>query len=405
MGSWRPALKWGVGFAVMQRLVLLVWMSLIGIFAHPQIMHLNELHTDPVAQLAPLDTPFAQVALGGWRRWDATHYLNLAQNGYRSSDPGPSVFGMLTPLSIRAFDSLLPGGLDLAAMISSTVFFALALTFLYRICEVYYQNERLAKYAVSTVALLPIGHFYSAPMSESLYLAMGLICFYAAVRERWLIAALFGMLAALTRTQGVVLMAVIGILLLEKVIQREPDWKDRLWQSAKQGWVLALIPAGVLGFLAFRQAQGFPSINEIYSNNSYVFFVNPLEGLFINLRHYLTHLSSAFINYDFWGLIITIGLVVTALRYPQHRRLALMVYTIGHVASFVSKINWAWGDYTIVTATQSFTRYTLALFPLMILIADLVSRMPRLARYAYWIASFFGLLIFSALALLGQGLV
>lgn len=403
--NWRPALKWGIGAAVLHRILLLIWMSIIGIAARPQIVYLNNLHTDPVAQLPPLETPFEEVALGGLRRWDASHYLNLAQNGYRVSDPGPSVFGLLTPLSIRAFDAIVPGGLDWAAMVSSTVFLAVALTFLFRVCETYYQDGRLAKYAVGVVGLLPIGHFYSAPMSENLYLAMALVSFYAAARERWLLAGIFGALAALTRVQGVILIAVEGVMLLEKVFKREPQWKEHIWQTVKQGWVLALIPLGGLAFWGYRTAQGLPSVNDTYYNYSFAFFVNPIEGLFINIRYYLTHLPASLANFDFWGMLITAILTVIALRTPRHRRLALIIYTVGHVLIFVTRINWEWGTHSNPSATQSFARYTLALFPLMILIADGVSRLPRLAQYAYWIASFCGLLIFSALALLGQGLV
>src|SRR5215212_3980968 len=111
------AVKWGFGAALVHRLFLSLWLALgWGIVGS----HLNGIQADfhtAGAQLPKLESTADEYVFGVWRRWDAVHYLDLASNGYRLENPGPTVFGILTPLSIRAFDSVLPGSVDLAALV------------------------------------------------------------------------------------------------------------------------------------------------------------------------------------------------------------------------------------------------------------------------------------------------
>jgi hypothetical protein len=370
-----------VTVALAQRLVLMGFMAGVWLLVGAPTGQPIDFHAKPGHNLPALTTPAEQLIFGVWRRWDAVHYYRLALYGYTDADPGATVFGVLTPLGFRAFDALLPGGIDLAALFLSTAAFALALACLYRLCETYYADPELAPWAVCVTAVWPLAHFFSAPMSESIYLALALGLFYFAARGRWLWAGVCGLLATLARSQGALLVGIGALLLVESWLTQPPIvWRERLRGAVFSAWPLALIPLGILGFEVFRQNQQLPPVAEVYADHSYVFFVNPLEGLLINLRWIAEH-PRDLLQPDLAMLLVTLVLALVMLTQRAHRRLALVAYTFGFLLVFVSKINWAWGT-DDVTYTQSYARYALVLFPLFVLVADGLRRAPAWGRIA-----------------------
>jgi hypothetical protein len=307
---------------------------------------------------------------------------------------------VLTPIGIHLFDSVLPGGVDIAGMVFATAAFWLALVLLYRVCAIYYGDSDLGRWATLLLALSPLSFFYSAPMSEAIYLAMVLGLFYAGARDKWGWAAVCGMLATLARSQGVILAGIGGIMVWE---QSSGSLRERIINTIRKGWLLAAIPLALAAFLAFRQSQGLPALDDIYRMRSFIFFVNSIEGLRLNIAWALAHPGDAIFNPDLWALVGSIGLGIWMLFSPRHRRLALVAYTFGSILIFVSKINWAWGDTSQITYTQSFARYSLALFPLSILVADKLRNAPKSMRAIVMGLSVLGLLIFSMLFTLGGG--
>lgn len=404
MSDWRPAIRWGLSVALVSRLVLLVWMAAVWLLIGQRWDIPVYLHANPTSHDLPaLDSPLEQAVFGVWRRWDASHYLNLAQNGYLPDNPGATVFAPLTPLGIRLMDGLLPGSIDLGAMAFATLTFAFALVMLYRVCQVYYRDDSLGRWSVITLALLPMAYFFSAPMSESVYLGMALGVFYAGARGRWMQAGVFGALATLARSQGVVLAGVAGLMLLEDSFQHCPSWRARILYLIRAGWPLTLIPLAFAGFLLYRQSLGLPPLNDTYYTYSYNYFTNPLEGAFINLRWMVQNPGDAILSPDSWALVISVALCLVAFRNPHQRRLPLLVYTLVSILLFISRINWAWGDHEQVLYTQSFGRYALTLFPFTIWLADWLRHATPRMRLVYITLSGLGLLILSALLALGGG--
>jgi hypothetical protein len=351
--------------------------------------------------LPPLNSPIERAAFDVWRRWDAVHYLTLAQYGYQAQHPGPTVFGLLTPIGIRWTSLLFAGNLDLGAMVFATATFALALVLLYRLCEVYYSHHQLAKWAVIVVAVFPVSYFCQAPMSEGLYLATVLGTFYAAETRRFWAAAVFGLLATLARSQGVLLVLIILVIALEQLHQGGIPKREWITLVIKRCWTLAIIPLGLVTFLVFRQSQELPSIAEVYRTHSYVFFTDPLSGLWYNFRWFIDNLPDTLLNVDLWVILLTLILSPGLIR--QRMKPALIVYTILSILIFLSKINWRWGSYDTITGTQSYARYALALFPLAILTAHWIVRAKRGVRLMYLGISSFLLLFLSQLAALGIG--
>jgi Gpi18-like mannosyltransferase len=402
LAGWRPALLWGFGIALAHRLLLGLWMALGWVMVGVDMLHLPmDYQPHGAAGLPMLETPFEQLALGLWRRWDARHYLTLALSGYQLNDPGSTVFGPLTPLGIHLLDIALPGPVDVAGLVFGILSFGLALTLLYRFCEVYHQDVELGRQAVILMALLPLSFFLSAPMSDAIYLAMVLGMFYAGVRNRWGLAALFGALATLARLQGIMLVGIAGLLLLESQ-STSMSWSQRGIDVLKRGWWLILIPLSYIGFVVYRNSLGLPSLADTQARYSYIFLTNPFEGLWINLRWHFAHLSESLLNADFLSILVVSILLVVLFSQPRYRRLSLATYALSSALIFISKVNWEYGTGDVI-ATISFGRYALSLFPLVIVAADILRKLPRWSRLLIVSGLMVGLLLFSLQNALGVG--
>ena len=390
--GWSTALKWGTGVALAHRLLLGVWMAAVWMVISPWTTYEADFNAVEAYNLPRLSSPAEQLIFGVWRRWDANHYLNLAVHGYQPENPGPTVFGALMPLAFRFFDRVLPGPVDLAAMVCETLAFGLALTLLFRLCATHFGDESLARWAVGVTALQPLSYFFAAPLSESAYLALSLGTFYAAYRERWLVAGLCGFLATLARTQGVLLAAVAGLILLDKARTA----RDGLREIIRRSWALLLIPAGALVFTAFRAGHGLPPLSDVYLHYSYLFYTDPVRGLFLNARHFVRQWPHSAYDTDLLALIVSLVLGGVLLRHPFLDQLPLVGYTWLHLLLFLGKIN---RDHftSEITYTQSFGRYALILFPLTLLVADWLRRRPS-TRARFWclVALLAILLVFSA---------
>jgi Mannosyltransferase (PIG-V) len=153
-----------------------------------------------------------------WTRWDARHFLEVAEYGYTDprTDPHATAFFPLFPLQIRLLTAvgMTPG---LAGMLISFGSSVVAVAYLYRLAE-----EELGPDAGRRAALyllfFPTAVFLVAPYSEALFLAGAIPAFYYARHRRWLRAGAFAALAMGARMAGAFLL--VG-LALEWLRQRE----------------------------------------------------------------------------------------------------------------------------------------------------------------------------------------
>lgn len=396
----RRALVWGLGAALLHRLLLQLWMGIIWLAVGPYLAETPDFQTPLGAGLPLLPAP-ESVIFGIWRRWDAIHYLDLAQVGYLGTNQDLSVFPPLTHWLIRFIGWLVPGHVDVAGMIFATLTFGLALALIYLLCRAYLRDEPLGQWAVAAYALFPLSHFFAAPMSDGLYLALVLGAFLCAVHERWWAVGLLGFLATITRTQGALLLLPLAAVMAEHAWRTHPRKLRHLASYAlRRAWPLALIPLGALAFTIYRDSLGLPPMDAIYRDISYRMFVNPLEGLWINLSYLLFREPT---SVDAWAVVISLILSAWLIIRKTNRRWAFVAYCLCYLALFLIPINYAYGT-EILTNTQSFARYALALFPLIILIADVLrssGKYTRLIGISLLLAGFLSLSARHVLGLLG----
>lgn len=180
-----------------------------------------------------------------WQRFtqagDSPHYLFIAQNGYVSQgeDAKWIVFYPLYPLCIRLMSFLTGGNPALAGLIVSQLCWGGCGAMALRLAGQWLPRSRAA-WAVGFLAVYPFSFFSMGVYTESLFLLLCLSCMRLALTKHWGWAGLLGGLAALCRTQGMVLLLPVFWLWL------------RARQTGRQGAKslgILLIPAGWFGYL------------------------------------------------------------------------------------------------------------------------------------------------------------
>lgn len=177
--------------------------------------------------------PLDPVQVAGWRvgpvsvgwhnlitateRQDALWFLRIGTSGYASND-GSAAFFPLYPLAIRIV-AWLPGvsPLGAALLISNAAFYG-ALVLLHGLTRMEF-SEETARTSVLFLAIFPTAFFFLAPYTEGPFLLLSVAAFWFARRDRWVLAAVAGALAASTRSIGILLLPALAV---EAVMQ----WRE-----------------------------------------------------------------------------------------------------------------------------------------------------------------------------------
>src|SRR6266568_2945592 len=179
--------------------------------------------------------------LGLWNRWDAVHYVTLAENGYQATGEARflivfyPLFPWLTRITALVFRNYVVSALIVVAIASIA-----AGLLLKQLVKLDYGDE-VGDRAVWFLFIFPGSVALHTPFTESVLLALAIGAFLAARKERWPVAGLLGALACLSRINGLVLMPA---LVVEAGYQY---WKTRQWRWQ---WLwIGLVGVGVLSYL------------------------------------------------------------------------------------------------------------------------------------------------------------
>jgi hypothetical protein len=210
----------------------------------------RELVPGPVAHPRPLGVgpsyssiPFLDL----WGQWDSSWYLSIAKYGYRPEPLEGALanyaFFPLYPLLARGAGWMV-GNPYIGGLIVSNGAFIVACVFLYRLVALD-DDVATARRTVKYLFAAPAAFLFSAMLTESLYLALVVMCFYFARRKRWWAVGLLGFLLALTRGPGfLAVVPLLWVYLEQRGFSLRRMRPDVLW--------LALLPATVGTFMLFN---------------------------------------------------------------------------------------------------------------------------------------------------------
>ena len=221
-----------------------IGLSLLSVVAVDLIEPLDPVHVP--GRAAPPATQGWHNAIDATERQDAVWYLRLADDGWSTGDASAAFFP-LYPLTVRAVAWVLPGDDLLAALLVSNLAFLGALLALFALTAEAF-GERIARRAIVVAAVFPTSFFFLAPYTESLFLLLTILTFREARHDRWARVAVFGALAALTRSVGILL---VPALLIDAVRGRSGGDRGRAGGARALGARISGAAAIALGPLCW----------------------------------------------------------------------------------------------------------------------------------------------------------
>lgn len=308
----------------------------------------RDLTPGPVVHPQPLgigasysSVPFLDL----WGQWDSSWYLSIAEGGYKSFPlEGPFAnyaFFPLYPFLARAVGWFV-GGPFLGGLVVSNVAFLVACVFLYRLVALD-DDAGTARRAVKYLIAAPTAFLFSAMLTESLFLALAVMCFYFARTKRWWAVGVLGFFLALSRAPGALVVVPLLWMYLE---QRGRSLRrvrpDALW--------LAGFPAGLCVFMA---------VNEALTGDALAFRHIQITAWGHHLQDPVSALwgalSSDRFSYRFngWYLVMVLGLTLVL------RRRVGTAYLLLIVVSLVPPMSYG--------TWEAMTRYTVVIFPLYVI--------------------------------------
>ncbi|HEU0028105.1 MAG TPA: mannosyltransferase family protein [Ktedonobacterales bacterium] len=318
-----------------------------------------------------------------WSRMDTDWYVGIAQAGYNYSPVIGSranffpLFPALMAIGGRAIEPLglpSPWVYVVVGTAISWAAFAAACVALYQLALLRF-DRRVAAGAVTLLAVFPFSFYYGVAYTEALYLLLAVLAFLAIERGNWWGAAGAAGLASALRPPGLILGACVA-LAYGLAWLRERRWLRRDMLS------LALIPMGALAYTAYCWAAFGEPLAYIKTARA-----GWHEGLQLNALIMARDLATSpkaweIIRYPHnWTvpkyLFITSGmaylglLAICLLTIPFVWRLLGPVYAIFVIVSAAAPL-------ALFPSIQSLGRYLSVLFPVFIVLAYPLRRLPLL---------------------------
>lgn len=325
-----------------------------------------------------------------WMGWDAKHYLNLAELGYNGYvEDGKHLFLVFFPLYpwlIRAVTVLTRNYIS-SAFIISYLAYAIGCCFLYSMTANDY-GKRVAKKAVIFLSIFPFSFFFGGIMTESLFFLTSVACLYYIRQHKWPLVMVWGILACLTRIQGLALGLAAGVELCIYYqpikMLREKDWKSfRNLMFTKVPYLLGIL-LGTVGYLL---------LNYVTTGNPFEFLIHQKEHWFNTTVPFTTCLSTVYdgiVNGGFDLSAISIWL-------PEFLMfvMTLLVLLYSMRKHYVTYTTYLW-TYLILCYSISWllsgTRYMSCAVPVFILAAEATEQHDWLDRWYIAVSGmFFGI--------------
>ncbi len=323
---------------------------------------------------------FTQAPDPSFNRWDAPHYLYIAQYWYAKSGDEANfiVFPPLYPI-LLSLTSRIP--LTSPILFSNFLFILGGLLF-YKVVALYYKKN-IAFWATIFLCIFPTSYFFSAPYTESLFLLLSAGVFYLIYKKMWFTSAILASMAMLTRTIGLLLF----IPIVYEVLQLKPK-KYLLIFAIGTPFFIATCFYLLINYLVLGDPLAFGSILQNHWQKTFAFPWDSLIGSWKNA--FIFPLTDYSLIVGVWEAIpATFGilLIPTAFKYLKK---SWALYYSAYIL-FITSTNFL----------LSTPRYLLLNIPIFVILAFVFQKHKKL-RLAWIFVSSALLTYFAILFVSGQ---
>jgi hypothetical protein len=206
--------------------------------------------------------PNGPAVLTGWvqalveplRSWDGLWYTQIADLGYGAFQNANPAFWPVFPWLMEWGNRITGWPLEVVGWVLANVFFVVALGFVYALVKIDF-DQRIARVTLWVLALFPMALFFSAVYTESLFLMLAAAALYFARTRSWALAGLIGLAAALSRSNGVMLLVPFAVLFIQQYGWSPVRWVTTGLASA----AFAILPIlGPVLFYLYLDAEDIP---------------------------------------------------------------------------------------------------------------------------------------------------
>ena len=277
------------------------------------------------------------AALWIWKRWDALHYVNLAELGYSGyMEDGKHLFLVFFPLYpwLMRLVSALTGNTMAAGLLISFLCYAGGCVYLYKLTA-WELGRGAARRAVLFLSIFPYAFFFGGIMTESLFLLTTAAGLWYIRRHRWWLAGTIGILAAMTRMHGILLAGAAAAELVEN--RGGFDWKE----IGRRLPALLLPVLGTLVYLLLNwRVSGDPFAFTVMQEHWSQGFCWISDTLWYVLQNALSYPTEA-VRYQLWIPTILLFPVFFALAVYARKRFRSM-YTLYGFVYLVLNYSLSW---------------------------------------------------------------
>lgn len=306
-----------------------------------------------------------------WKRWDSSHYINIAENGYGGAiENGEHIFLVFYPLYpwLMKLLSLLVRDIRFCGILISVVCYAIGCVYFYKITEDEFGDE-IAENALLLISVFPFAFFFGSIATESLFFALSTCFFYYLKKHKWNKVAVLGMLACMTKTQGLLLTIPVLVELFYfkrgfQIIKRR-NFREFLKRIIYPGTVAATMLFGFLVYLFINYiVEGDPFRFMYYQKNHWG---NSLCPIWETIKYVNENAVTGWYTSTGMSLwmpeLILFSVYIMAIVYGICNKIRPM-YMSYLIAFFVLTYSSTW--------LLSAGRYTLNAFPLFMLLGEFV---------------------------------
>ncbi|MBD2177463.1 glycosyltransferase family 39 protein [Pseudanabaena sp. FACHB-1998] len=315
-----------------------------------------------------------------WGKWDTVNYLAIAQNWYQGQGDERFliVFYPLYPVTISIFNKII-NDYFLSGIIVSNIFLVLSLYYIYKLVLIEFQKKEIAFNTAKYMLLFPLSFFFSIVYTESLFIYLCIMTFYFARKKRWLSAGIMGFFAALTRSQGILLVIPLLIEILYEyrdlkyqIKSKSNHRKRRNLMSLRTIVSLLLIPCGTFTYLL---------INKLVSGNWLMFLTYQKEHWGQNLGFFTENLKNSFISIFTMNKVMAVNVWIPHI-FLFFMGFGLLIYTVNKIRLSYTAFSFF---YIIISYSPTWAlsapRYITGMFTLFIMLALLVNEYKYLEKY------------------------